>query len=257
LPTIFVPRRKSITPAASSLERPHVTKTYRWTWLAVMVGMIAGDPGLHASVTSPGPEGPADFTHVDPATLGVELVSPRKDPVTGFQVGGKNSTDSIKRLPEINGRKIAELERDMRPGAESFKGFLGENESLLDVMAADNKLVVDEWKRTHQELARHMRVLAAVGGKIGRKEFLYHGRLFRVELVMFRGEQPSPFHDRTKTGSDAIVRNLDSGKEIRYSLLVPDMVERYGFYEGQGTEYRVDPRKLLGVIDFVPDKTVP
>ncbi len=234
-----------------------MTKTYRWRVLAVVVGLLVVDRGLRASQTASRPEAPEDFTHVDPAALGVEPVSPRKDPVTCFQVGGKNSTDSIKRLPEINGRKIAELERDMRPGAESFKGFLGENESLLDVMAADNKLVVDEWKRTHQELARHMRVLADIGSKLGRKEFLYHGRRFRVELVMFRGEQPSPFHDGTKTGSDAIVRNLDSGKEIRYSLLVPDMVERYGFYEGQGTEYRVDPRKLLGVIDFVPDKTVP
>jgi hypothetical protein len=257
LPTRFVSRRKSINSPPRSLEIPDVTKTYRWTWLAVVAGLLVGVGVARASETSPRPEAPEDFTHVDPATLGVELVSPRKDPVTGFLVGGKNSTDSIKRLAEINGRKIADLERDMRPGAESFKGFLGEKESLLDVMAADNKLVVDEWKRTHQELARHMRLLAAIGSKIGRKEFLYHGKRFRVELVMFRGEQPSPFHDGTKTSSDAIVRNLDSGKEIRYSLLVPDMVERYGFYEGQGTEYRVDPRKLLGVIEFVPDRPVP
>jgi hypothetical protein len=29
------------------------------------------------------------------------------------------------------------------------------------------------------------------------------------------------------------------------------MVERYGFYEGKGTSYRVDPRAVLEVFDFL------
>ena len=29
------------------------------------------------------------------------------------------------------------------------------------------------------------------------------------------------------------------------------MIERYGFYEGKGTPYRVDPAKVLEVFDFV------
>ena len=146
----------------------------------------------------------------------------------------------------------------MRPGAESFKGFLGEKESLLDVMAADNKLVVDDWKRTHQELARHMR------GAGGHRERRSAGRnssitadasgsssscsaVSSLHLSMtVRRRVPTP-----------IVRNLDSGKEIRYSLLVPDMVERYGFYEVRGLSTGWIPRKLLGVLDFVPDKAVP
>ena len=201
------------------------------------------------------PQAVEDFTDVDPASLGVEPVTAREDPETGFVIGGKNSTNLIRSLKEINGRPIAELERDMRPGAESAKGFLGKDERLLDVLEADNRTVVESLGLTHQELARHMLVLAAIGRKVGEGEFRYHGRRFRVTCIYSRGFQDSPFGDGTKANAEAIVRNLDAGKEIRYSLLVPLMIERYGFYEGEGTPYRVDPRKIQEVLDFLGEKT--
>ena len=63
-----------------------------------------------------------------------------------------------------------------------------------------------------------------------------------------------PFGDGTKSGTNVIVENLDSGKKIGYALLVPHMVERYGFYEGKGTKYRVDPRKVAEVFGLSKNK---
>jgi hypothetical protein len=204
---------------------------------------------------SEGQEAAKDFAGVDPATLGVRPVPVRKDPETGFVVGGRNPTDLIRTLKEINGRRVTDLEEDMRPGAVtgvgSSTGFLGKDEGLLDVLAEDNRFVVEEAGRTHQELAEHLLTLAAIGGKVGEGTFLYHGRRFRVELQYSRGFQPSPFRDGTRTNVEAVVHNQDSGKEIRYSLLVPEMARRYGFYEGRGTPYRVEPRKVLEVLDFL------
>src|SRR5262249_20326825 len=82
------------------------------------------------------PSGPArptqqpqkDYGNVDLADfldLGkyyVQPVVPKKDPMTGFVVGGKNGTALIRGLKEINGRTIAQLEKDMRPGAKSKVG---------------------------------------------------------------------------------------------------------------------------------------
>ena len=208
---------------------------------------------------------PKDYKDVEPATLGVEPVPETKDPKTGFVVGGNNPTALVKGLPEINGRSIAELERDMRPGAMSAKGFLGPDEGLLAVLAADNALVVDELGLTHQELARHLRLVAAIGLKRmadARKAkqdppadpFTYHGRRFTVTLLSYRGYQLSPFQDGTKTNTEAKLTNVETGKALRYSLLVPDMVERYGFYEGTGTPYRVPPREVVAVLDFLKPK---
>src|SRR5262249_48693145 len=54
----------------------------------------------------------------------------KEDPKTGFVVGGKNATALIKKLETINGIRIADLEKKMRPGNMSVAGFLGKDESL-------------------------------------------------------------------------------------------------------------------------------
>jgi hypothetical protein len=200
-----------------------------------------------------------DFTNIKLEDFGIKPVAPKRDARTGFLVGGKNATELIKRLTEINGKPIADLEKAMRPGAASKAGFLGKNEKLLDVMAADNQYVVDERGSTHQELAKHLHAMGAVWlwqlkNKQGEKEFRYHGRKFKVTGVATRGFQDSPFDDGTRSGSNVTIHNLSNGKKLRYGLLVPYMIERYGFYEGQGTSYRVDPRLVVEVLDFLSEK---
>jgi hypothetical protein len=203
------------------------------------------------------PKAEKEFKAVPLAELGVVLVRPEKDPRTGFVVGGKNTTALIRGLKEIHERSIADLEADMRPSKISKKGFLGANENLLDVLAADNDYVLGTLGLTHQELAKPLLVVAAIGKKyVAPKEgegfaFRYHGRRMRVALEVFRGTVLSPFEDGTRTNSVATIENLDTGKKLKYSLLVPMMVERYGFYEGKGTPYRVDPREIIAVFDFL------
>lgn len=199
-----------------------------------------------------------DFKDIDLDACGVKLVPAKKDPKTGFVVAGKNGTADLRKLTELNGRSIKDLETDMRPGASSevgsTKGFLGQDEKLLDILAEDNQFVVYELGLTHQELAKHLHILGAIGIKHDGQEILYHGKRFKAKVVAFRGTQLSPFYDMTKTNQEATVQNLDNGREIRYSLLVPHMIERYGFYEGKGTPYRVDPKKVVEVLDFLKKK---
>ena len=85
-----------------------------------------------------------DSSVVDPVSLGVMPLTARKALRVGFDIGGKNPTALIRTLTKINGWAIAELEPDMRPGALSGMGFLGKDESLIDVLATDNMSVVDE-----------------------------------------------------------------------------------------------------------------
>jgi hypothetical protein len=199
---------------------------------------------------------PEDFTKIKLTDYGIQPVKPVKDPRTGFIVGGKNATAVIERLTEINGISIAELEKVMRPGASSRAGFLGKDEKLLEVLAADNRYVVDEAGLTHQELAYHLHAMGAVWRRQAKDkreeaEFLYHGRKFKVKGVASRGFQDSPFADATRSGSNVTIHNLSNGKKLECALLVPYMIERYGFYEGKGTSYRVDPRQIVEVFDFL------
>jgi hypothetical protein len=190
-------------------------------------------------------------------------VKPHKDEKTGFLVGGTNPTEIIATLTEINGIAIDRLEADMRPMAKSDVGsrvgFLGPKEKLLEVLAADNRYIVDELGLSHRELARHLHAIAAIGmwqrkHKKEEAEFLYHGKRYKVVVETSRGTQPSPFRDGTTSGSNATITNLDNGKKLQYGLLVPYMMERYGFYEGKGTPYRLEPSAALEVLDFLPAK---
>jgi hypothetical protein len=200
---------------------------------------------------------------LDLAKYYVAPAAATKDSKSGFVVGGKNDTALIGRLTEINGRTIDDLENDMRPGASSevgsTAGFLGPDEKLLDVLAADNRFVVDERGLTHQELAKHLHAIGSIGRwqwhqKNEEIQFVYRGRRFKVKTAVSKGSQPSPFMDGTVSGTDVTVENLETGKKMRYGLLVPYMIERYGFYEGKGTRYRVEPATVLEVFDFLEAK---
>jgi hypothetical protein len=211
-----------------------------------------------------------DYKDVPLDQIGVKLVKPTKDARTGFIVGGKNSTDLVRKLAEINGRQIADLEKDMRPGAlgepskngdrfeGSTKGFLGKEEKLLDVLAMDNEFVVDKLGLTHQDIARPLLIVAAIGDKnrFNEKEtkFRYHGHDYALKMICYKGYQYSPFYDKIGTSCDAELENLTAKKKLKYSLLVPQMIERYGFYEGTGTPYRVEPSEVLEVFPFLKEK---
>lgn len=197
---------------------------------------------------------------LDPAILKELRIEPLvvKKEDSGFVVGGKNATKLIRSLPRLHGKTIERLEKVMRPGFNSSAGFLGPKESLLEVLAADNALVVDEWKLSHQELAPPMIAVAVLGFKNKDRlfsnpshPFEYRGRKFTVKFKLFRGFVDSPFDDGTKTNAEAEVHNLSNGEKIWYSLLVPQMIERYGFYEGKGTKYRVPPERIVAVFDFL------
>jgi hypothetical protein len=108
---------------------------------------------------------PKDYTDAKPNDFGLEWVEAKKDAKSGFVVGGKNDTALIKKLTEINGIKIEDLEKVMRPGKSSTAGFLGPEEKLLEVMAADNDYVLGELGLTHQEIARPLLLLGAIAAR--------------------------------------------------------------------------------------------
>ena len=209
---------------------------------------MSGIPRQPSSSAPGGQNGPVTAMDVKP-------FPPKIDQQTGFVIGGRNSTKLIRSLASINGISIADLERQMRPGAEgkegSTAGFLGKSESLLTVLAQDNAYVVDQLELTHQGLARPMLAIANYARENNTSRVTWRGILFYVEIEETLGYQYSPFRDGTKTSADVTIRNLRKGTTLTYSLLVPQMIERYGFYEGQGTKYRVEPRKIVEVFELM------
>ena len=222
------------------------------TWTSGVIAQPKAPPSVAASIDLAPFLGLGEFY--------VKPVLAEKDPKTGFAVGGKNATSLLPGLKTINGWTVAELEKDMRPGATSDvgsdSGFLGKDEALLGVLAEDNRYVLEDLGLTHQTLAKHLHAMGTIGfwqrdNNKEDAEFVYHGRKFKVKVETSKGYQLSPFRDGTQTDSEATIHNLENGKKLQYSLLVPYMIERYGFCEGKGTPYRVEPQRIVEVFDFL------
>ena len=194
-----------------------------------------------------------DPTHYTP-------VEPFDDP-GGLRIADANTTARIRDCDSINGLSIPELEELMRPGNTdergSIEGFLGDDERLIDVMARDNDFV-QSIGLTHRDLAIPLMQICQHAHEERKRlkrwksvELNHAGILWRVDFVEFKGFQYSPFNDQTSTNMDYVLTNLESGKSIEFSGLVPMMIERYGFYEGRGTSYRVEPKKIVDVLGLL------
>src|ERR1700722_14724950 len=139
-------------------------KLHHLVWAVALLSVLLARPGDCC-----GQHPDRDFKDIDLQKDGIPEVETKKDARTAFLVGGKNTTKRIGQLTEINVLSIVSLEDVMRPGQSSLAGFLGNNENLLDILAADNKNVGDERGLTHQELARHLHAMGAVAAMLEKK----------------------------------------------------------------------------------------
>lgn len=185
-----------------------------------------------------------------PKDLDYDLPIEQRDPSSEFLLSGKNSEATIRNLKSLNGISIQELEDQMRPGAAgpkgSIAGFLGHDESLIEILATDNHFVVAQSGLTHQSLSKPLVLFEKFYRKFG-SGTLWIGEI-EIRCGMFTGSggyQFSPFDDGTKTDLKLEIFNPMTKQKIGFSTLVPEMIYRYGFYEGHGTSYRVPPEKIV------------
>lgn len=191
-------------------------------------------------------------------TLNIEYGTEEKDVVTGFVYAGVNSTETIQGLrgKELNGISVSDLEKRMRPRQLSERGFLGNEESLIDILAEDNDWVIAHGL-THQALANVLHLFSAPPLlnelRTDEKEVIYLGQRYGIKSNFWMGFQTSPFESDIYsapyvrggvTNFDVHVKNVTTGQKISFSGLLPFLIERYGFYEGKGTSYRTSPQQI-------------
>lgn len=235
-----------------------ITLRLRLAWALLLVLVI------HCQAMADSPPPPVPLSENQATELGLNFVTSYTEAESGFIIAGKNSSDVIRNLKTLHKRPIAELEKVMRPGADfaasSESGFLGEAESLIEVLAADNDTVTQKLKLSHAQLARPLLVIGYYAARHASTKPIavsYGKEVFEVNSALSRGFQESPFEDGTKTNATILITNLRTGQKLNYSLLVPHMIERYGFYEGKGTPYRVDPAKIAQVLGLSPEEAKP
>ena len=184
-------------------------------------------------------------------------------------------------LTHLNDRPLADIDRDARPGALSEDGFMAADESVVAVMAGDDRLV-RAMDLAHPDLARplwHIWNLVQTDLRLGRwstarhrwdnvRRLKYNGLWVTVDAHDTKGGQRSPFGDGLDGGFWMVFwRPVPVAEQEwlheRYGQHGPErwnellgrltrvytgemeafFITRYGFYEGH-TDWRVDPPGL-------------
>jgi len=155
----------------------------------------------------------------------------------------------MKQSPQLD-----HIQEQMRPGVITLDGFLGtDKRKLIDILIDDDG-TVRRLGRTHKAIARKMEYFRDAG-KDGLGEFITVDGHFAVKVDSVRGKLPSPFggpgiYPKVNT----TVRNTKLQKEVVYTDMHIHFVRDHGFYEGQGSPFRLEPELLIEVLE-VPQES--
>ncbi|GAA2789606.1 hypothetical protein [Kribbella solani] len=201
---------------------------------------------------------------ITPAEIGMRPV-PRSTQPDGFVIGGANETEVIRRLTELGGRPIQELEAWMRPfdpdrplepvdHHRSQAGFLGPKDGLLRTLARDNE-VVRRLGLTHTEVGDTVRMATWAAGGFGVSRYVGPGdHRYSITARGSMGQQLSPFWDGTGGSSDYQITNDRTGSSVAVSDLGGPMISKYGFYQGPGSPYRTAPEDIIRTFSDLTEK---
>lgn len=150
-------------------------------------------------------------------------------------------------------KQSAELEAvqaRMKPGVLTQQGFLGPDaRKLADILDADQAAVL-RLGLTHARIAERLEAFREAGLK-GLGTEVPVPPHFEVRVDGARGVLPCPFgHKGVFDKTFTWVRNRRLGEALSCSDLQLHLIREHGFYEGEGSEYRLDPARLARVLEL-------
>ena len=148
----------------------------------------------------------------------------------------------MKRLP-----KWVAIEEMMQPGRLTRDGMLGDDPRPIEDMMDADSAAVEALGVTHEAIAARLRELT----ELARAGFGTPVTVGDLELVSLeaRGGIPCPFKDAARGLKVTLYcTHTPSGETFAWSLLTLHMIEAHGFYEGQGSAYRVEPEKAVAYL---------
>lgn len=148
--------------------------------------------------------------------------------------------------------KMQQIQNNMRPGAISLRGFLGnDTRSLTEILDSDQAEVA-RLGLTHQDIAERMQHFRDAG-MAGLGEFCDVDGHFEVRVDSVRGKLPCPFeHAGVYRKTNITVRNKALDKVIRFTDFHIHLINQHGFYEGKGSDFRLEPAQLKEILEVTP-----
>jgi hypothetical protein len=148
----------------------------------------------------------------------------------------------VKQMPYFD-----RVEKNMRGiGLGTFLG--SDPRRLYEILSADQDMV-NSLDLTHESIARRLEEIGQPAREAMGDKVVVEDR-YEVEATEVRGMIPCPWaHPRGLfKKSHMELKDRKSGETLAWSDLCIHLIREHGFYQGAGSPYRLEPRKLKRVL---------
>lgn len=135
--------------------------------------------------------------------------------------------------------------KKMQPGVITLGGFLGNDRRNLADIIADDAKVLDKAGVTSAEIAERMQILTDKSwDNFGEPVLVEEVHMVSTDIV--RGKLPCPFgHPGIYRKAVTYYTNTKLNITLRWTSLSIHLIKDHGFFEGQGSAFRLDPALLI------------
>jgi hypothetical protein len=136
------------------------------------------------------------------------------------------------------------IEAKMQPGVLTLKGFLGNDSRHLNEIIEADEQMLQKIGKTTLEIAERMKYFTDLAFENYDGSVLADNQ-YEVEYRSVRGKVVCPFPDPgTFQKGFVLFRNIKKNILLKWTPLSIHMIEKHGFFEGKGSENRLDPEML-------------
>lgn len=144
--------------------------------------------------------------------------------------------------------QMQKLEEMLRSSRIVSGGFLGDDPRPIEEIIETDLGTLEELGYDQHQIAQRMVDLGSIAvPRLGL--WVDAGGNLEVRSEDYKGSIICPWpHSGRFDKRFTCVRQKDSGKEIRWTDLQVHMIDEHGFFEGRGSNFRIEPAVLVDVI---------
>lgn len=139
------------------------------------------------------------------------------------------------------------LEEVLRSSKLTLGGFMGtDNRRVSEIVGADAKALAELGHKAGEVAARMQEITADAIARLG-GDVEIAGLVARVEEAKGAIVCPWP-HSGNFAKRITYITKKETQKTLRWTDLSIHMIAEHGFFEGQGSEFRIEPAELIEMI---------
>ncbi|OIP89743.1 MAG: hypothetical protein AUK55_13965 [Syntrophobacteraceae bacterium CG2_30_61_12] len=152
------------------------------------------------------------------------------------------------KYPVYQSPDLDQVEARMRPSPDFRHGYLGRDQRRLIQILTAGEARVRALGLSHEAIADRLDQLT-LGAQSGYGETVLLEQKYIVTATVARGKIPCPWdHPGLYRKTHIDLRRTDSDDRLVWTDLSIHLIREHGFYQGEGSPYRLDPEAIHRVL---------